>query len=273
MSDTTKKLTIQETLDRIEKLNQARKTVENKTVEVETHEKDLKAQEVVSGVNTDAYKVKKELLDNAKHELEVAENEVNELSFKKSELKPVFEEIAKKFEDELRSEQEREFHIEIGSLFDEENDTDETWKEKQVAGRKAFKNLMEYLYKNITWTAKTAPGLMVLVRNMEDNKYWVRDKEFDNTISLRSSNILVLWRSIIEEMQGKGYYEARAFLECWATCGKGISDSVREIQKLHEDVRKLGTQLNTIEDEFINSVDDLPAETEMTIAEEVDPMG
>ena len=273
MSDNTNsKLTVQVAFERIEELNKERVLFETKKSEVETHEKDLKAQKVVTGEDSEGYRVKKELLDTSKKELEEIEKRVQELSFTKSELKPVFDELAKKFEDELRSEQEREFHVEIGPSIDMQTEDGEELKQKQTAGRKAFKQLLEYLYKDVNWTAKTAPGLLVLVRNMEENKLWVRDKEFDNIIKLRSSNVLVLWKSILEDMTGKGFYEARAFLECWANCGKSISDTVREIQKVHENVRITGTQLNTVEDEYIRSVDDLPAdEKELTTQEEVNP--
>lgn len=264
---------LDEVLDRIKELNSSRELVESKKVEVDTHEKDLKAIETVKGVDSEPYLVKKELLSTANDDLKAAEEKVKELSFKKSELKPVFDELAKKFEEELRAEQEREFHIEIGPR-PEAGENDEVRpisKEERTAGRKAFKTLLDYLYNNVNWTAKTAPGLMVLVRNMEENKAWVRSEEFDNVIMLRSSNVLVLWRSIIEDMSGKGYYEARSFLECWANCGKGLSDSVRDIQKLHESTRKLGTTLNEIEDEYERSFDDLPKTDEITTKQEVAP--
>lgn len=273
-----KNMTVQETIDRISKLNEARQLVNRKINEFETHEKDLKAQEVVNGIDSNEYKVKKELLDNAKQELADAEKQVKELSFKKSELKPVFDEVAKKFEDELRAEQEREFHVEIGPTIDLQNEGEELTVEKaeevrkyQKAGRKAFKSLLEYLYKDVNWSAKTAPGLLVLVRNMEENKPWVQSHEFNNVIKLRSSNVLVLWRSVLEDMTGKGFYEAKSFLECWANCGKGISDAVREIQKLHEEVRNIGTQLNTIEDEYNNSENDIVGVETLTTQEEVNP--
>lgn len=279
---------VQSVLDRINQLNESRNLIEVKKGEIEVHEKDLKAIETIKGVSSDDYQVKKEVLDVTKKELENAEKEVEKLSFKRSELKPTFDELAKKFENELRAEQEREFYIEIGpvldfSAVDENNNpvvtdgngveiTDKEAREKQNVGRKAFKTLMEYLYHDVKWTAKTAPGLLVLVRNMEENKDWTRASEFNNVISLRSSNVLVLWRNILEEMEGKGFYDARKFLEVWANCGKGISETVREIQKQHEGVRQLGSQLNTVEDEYLRSENDLPEEdTELTTGEEVNP--
>lgn len=285
MSDTNKEnvnLDIQSTLDRIKELKNLRETAETKKHEVEVHEKDLKAIESVKGVDNDDYRVKKEVLDITKGELAEAETKIENLSFKQSELKPIFDEVAKKFETELRSEQEREFHVEIGpSVYVVDKETGERKQNEdgtyvinpvnQKAGRHAFKHLLEYLNRDVKWTAKTAPGLLVLVRNMEENKGWARDVEFDNIIKLRSSNVLVLWRSVLEDMEGRGFYEAKSFLECWANCGKGISEAVREIQKLHENVRQLGTDLNTIEDEYLRSERDIEQEEGLSIQEEVAP--
>lgn len=273
------KLDIQDVLDRIKELNKNRELIDKKVSEIEVHEKDLKGIETIKGVDSDEYKIKTEVLNSTKEELKHAQEFVSEKSFKKSELKPILDELTKAFEQELKSEQEREFHVEIGprpslentSDVDDEGNLREITKEEQNAGRKAFRKLMDYLYNEVNWTAKTAPGLMVLVRNMEENKLWTRDAEFDNVIKLRSSNVLVLWKSVLEDMTGKGYHAARAFLECWANCGKSISDTIREIQKLHEYTRALGNNLNTIEDEFEKSENDLPESNELTTQEEVAP--
>lgn len=250
-------------LERIGELNNLRSTIESKKNEVVVHQKDLSAIETINGVNSNEWKIKKELINAVEVDLADAEKKLSELSYKKSELKPILDEVAKKFEDELRAEQEREYHIEIGSTDDETGKTN---------GKKVFKELMDYIQHDVEWTAKSAPGLMMLDRNMQENKPWVQAKEFDGVIILRSANVLVLWRSVLEEMHGKGSYEAKKFLTCWANCGKGITDAVREIQKLHEETRILGTNLNTIEDEFEKSEDDIPHdESQVTTAEEVSP--
>lgn len=249
-------------LSRIKDLNTARENVESKRIEIESHNKDLTAIETIKGVSSQEYIDKKERIAYVENELKEAEAKVEELSFKKSELKPVLDELAKKFEDELRTEQEKEYHIEIGTK-DEKGSNN---------GKRVFKQLLDYLYHDVKFTSKTAGGLMVLVRNMEENKPWVNSKDFDGVIILRSSNILVLWRSMIEDLEGKGFYEARTFLETWANCGKSLSDAIREVQKQHESTRILGTQLNTVEDEFDKSEDDLPHdEQSVSTQEEVDP--
>jgi hypothetical protein len=114
---------------------------------------------------------------------------------------------------------------------------------------------------------------MVLVANMNENEAHVKSKSFDNVIKLRSSNVLVLYHSILENMSGKGYNTAKDFLTVWANCGQAITNAVREVHKIHESTRELGTKLNLIEDEFDKSFDDLPHDdTEVvTTKDEVAP--
>lgn len=253
---------ISATIERINNLAGLRGEIERKKHAVEVHERDLKSIEKINGVDSNEWKIKNDILTSAKKELEETENKVSELSFTKSELKPILDELTKQFENQLRGDQEREYHIEIGTEYADGKKT----------GKKAFKQLMNYLYKNVKWTAQTAPGLMVLVNNMEENKPWVHSQEFDNTIILRSSNVLVLYKNILEGMEGQGYYEAKEFLECWANCGKGITEAAREISKAHETTRNTGSQLNTIEEEFERSENDLPVEDDVvTTKEEVSP--
>lgn len=254
-------LTLETVLERIGKLKSTREEITKKEAEIEAHTRDLASIEKLYGEETNEYQIKNDVLQTAQKALEQLKETVSELSFTKSELKPVFDEVTKQFEDELRAEQEREYHLEIGSEVEDGKNT----------GRKTYKNLMDYLYKSVRWTPKSAPGLMVLVRNMEENKEWVKDKDFDNVIKLRSSNILVLWRSILEEVEGHGFYEARSFLETWANCGKSLSEAVRSIQASHEVTRELGSKVNTIEDEYDLSFDDLEKTDEVTTQQEVDP--
>ena len=83
--------------------------------------------------------------------------------------------------------------------------------------------------------------------------------------------MLGLWRFIMEDMTGKGFFEARTFLECWVNCGQEISDAIRKIQKDNEVSREVGANLDLIENEFNMSEDDLPTDSALTTQEEVDP--
>ena len=140
-------------------------------------------------------------------------------------------------------------------------------------GKRAFTQIMNYLNERVEWTPKTAAQLMVLVSNMKENEQHVKSKNFDNVFKLRSSNVLVLYHSILENTSGNGYNTAKDFLTLWANCGQEITNAVREVHKAHESTRELGSKLNLIEDEFDKSFDDLPHEDNevITTKEEVAP--
>ena len=239
---------VDETVKRINELAQARLDVENKKNELSVHERDLSSITNVLGADSKDYLVKKNLIDMTADALKESESNVERLSFKKSELKPVLDAVAEEFQNALKAEQETEYEIRLG-----END-----ERGFPMGRRAFAQLMTYLNERVEWTAKTAAQLMVLVANMKENEAHVKSKAFDNVIKLRSSNVLVLYHSILENMSGKGYNTAKDFLTLWANSGQSITNAVREVHKVHESTRELGTKLNLIEDEFDKSFDDLP---------------
>ena len=247
---------VDETVKRIKDLAQARLDVENKKNELDVHERDLQSIANVLGVESKDYLVKKNLIDMTVDAVKQSEENVERLSFKKSELKPVLDAVAEEFQNALKSEQETEYEIKLGE-YDERG---------YPMGRKAYTQLMTYLNERVEWTAKTAAQLMVLVSNMNENEQHVKSKSFDNVIKLRSSNILVLYHSILENMSGKGYKTAKDFLTVWANCGQAITNAVREVHKIHESTRELGTKLNLIEDEFDKSFDDLPFDEESVVS-------
>jgi hypothetical protein len=254
---------VDETVKRIKELAQARLDIESKKNELNVHERDLESIANVLGADSKDYLLKKNLIDMTLDTIKQYEGVVEKLSFKKSELKPVLDVAAEAFQSALKEEQETEYSITIG-VNDERG---------YPMGRRAYAQFMKYLNERVEWTPKTIAQLMVLVSNMEENEQHVKSKNFDNVIKLRSSNVLVLYHSILEKMSGKGYNTGKDFLTLWANCGQDITDAVREVHKVHESTRELGTKLNLIEDEFDKSFDDLPHNDEevLTTKEEVAP--
>ena len=258
---------IAETVKRVEELQKNRTELTSIKEELVAHQKDLKNAETVFGVGSKEYELQKGHVDSTNSRIEETEKKIAELSYKQSELKPILDELAKKFEDAYRNDTVKEYHIEVAPKPEKEDEPIDPSK-----GKKVFKQLLEYLNHNVSFTAKTAVNLMVLVRNMEENKAWVNSKEFDNVIILRSASVLSLWRCIMEDFNGKGFFEARTFLECWANCGQSISDAVRQIQKDNVVTRQIGTNLNAVEEEFNRSENDIPEEeTQVSTQEEVAP--
>ena len=252
-----------ETVKRIKELAQARLDVENKKNELTVHKRDLESIANVLGVESKDYLVKKNLIDITEDSINKYESNIEKLSFKKSELKPVLDSITEEFQNALKLEQETDYEIRLG-----DNDA-----RGVPMGRRSYNQLMSYLNDRVDWTQKTAAQLMVLVSNMKENAAHVKSKDFDNVIKLRSSNILVLYHTILENMSGKGFNTAKDFLALWANCGQEITNAVREVHKSHESTRELGAKLNLIEDEFNKSFDDLPHEYNevVTTKEEVAP--
>lgn len=258
---------VKSTVDRVSELQKARTEINNLKEELLAHQKDLVNAEKVFGVGSSEYELQKGHVDDTQERLDEVEKKVVELSFKQSELKPVLDELTRRFEEAYKNDTIKEYHIEMAPKPEKEDEPVDGSK-----GKKVFKQLLDYLNHNVSFTAKTAVNLMVLVRNMEENKSWVNSKEFDNVIILRSASVLSLWRCIMEDFNGKGFFEARTFLECWANCGQSISDAVRQIQKDNASTRQLGTDLNNVEEEFNRSEDDLPKDEEvLTTKEEVAP--
>ncbi len=252
---------------RVEELQNLRSELASLNEELVAHQKDLANAETIFGTGSKEYELQVGHVDLNLSRIEETKKKIEELTFKRSELKPVLDALAKKFEDAYRNDTIREYHIEMAPKPEKEDEPIDPSK-----GKKVFKQLLEYLNHNVSFTAKTAVNLMVLVRNMEENKAWVNSKEFDNVIILRSASVLSLWKSIMEDFNGKGFYEARTFLECWANCGQSISDAVRQIQKDNVSTRQIGTDLNSVEEEFDRSEDDLPKdETQISTQEEVAP--
>ena len=251
---------------RVGDLNAARVELGNLKDELAAHKKDLANAEKVFGVGSNEYQLQQGHVENTESQIEETEKKIAELSFKKSELKPVLDELAKKFEEAYKNNTVKEYHIRIAPNREGEE------KPNPTDGKKVFKQLLEYLYHNVSFNAKSAIGLMLLVKNMEENKAWVNSPEFDNVIILRATNIINLWKCIMEDLNGKGFYEARIFLDCWAKCGQSVSDAVREVQKDNTVSHQIGMDLNNVESEFDRSEDDLPHdEGEITTQEEVDP--
>lgn len=252
---------------RVGELNAARAEINSLKEELVAHQKDLANAEKIFGVGSNEYLLQRGHVENTETRIAETEKKVTELSFKKSEIKPVMDELAKKFEEAYKNNTVKEYHILIAPLKEGEE------KPNPAEGKKVFKQLLDYLYHNVSFNAKSAIGLMLLVRNMEENKAWTNSPDFDNVIILRATNVINLWKCIMEDLTGKGFYEAKTFLECWTKCGQSVNDAVREIQKDNSVSRQLGTDLNNVEDEFNRSEDDLPKDEEEkpTTQEEVDP--
>lgn len=241
---------VKEISDRIDNLNTKRRDLEKKKGEFEVHMKDLENIKTLYGEDSKQFETKKNVVEITDSELKKLEDEVDELSFKRSELKPYLDAATDLFDKERMAQVSREYHIEVGNL-------------------KTFNQLLDFCYHSMIWTAKTAPALMTLATNLEENKAFARSKQFDGVIMLRSGNVLALQDFMTNKIEGKGWNTAKEFLMCWANCGKNIGETVREIQKEYETARVYAKYLQNIDGEFTICENDLEVE-ETTTKEEVD---
>ena len=240
---------IVEVSDRINTLNESRRQLEIKKKEFDVHMNDLENIKTLYGETSKQFEAKKVVIEIADTELKKLEDKIDSLKFKKSELKPYLDTVTDLFDKERMTQVSREYHIEIGD-------------------RKTFNQLLDFCYHSMIWNPKTAPALMTLANNLEENRAFARSKNFDGVIILRSGNVLALQDFLLNKMEGKGWHTAKEFLSCWASCGKNIGETVRQIQKEYDTAREYATYLQNIDSEYTQSENDIEEDT-MTTKEEV----
>jgi len=186
---------------------------------------------------------------------------INENPRKMSEIIKDKKAALKKNEDLLRSLQTNEYDIPIPTS-------------------KLYKQLMKFLEKDAEWGHTTATGLVMLYSNLKENSKEVQSKDWNGIIKLRGTSITILW-TMVTSMKGKGFFEARNFIELMAAFGQDLSQVV---QKVHEDnqalrdnharLSELDTEVNhpdVILDVAIDKYNE--AEEELTnLMNEVDPV-
>ncbi len=240
---------IVEVSGRINTLNETRRQLEIKKKEFDVHMNDLENIKTLYGETSKQFEAKKGVIEIADTELKKLEDKIDSLKFKRSELKPYLDAVTELFDKERMAQVSREYHIEIGSL-------------------KTFNQLLDFCHHSMVWNSKTAPALMTLANNLEENRAFARSKDFDGVIILRSGNVLALQDFMLNKMEGKGWNTAKEFLSCWASCGKNIGETVRQIQKEYETAREYATYLQNIDSEYTQSENDIEEDT-MTTKEEV----
>lgn len=174
---------------------------------------------------------------------------------KKSELLAEQKELFETNESLLKEMQEREYTIDIKS-------------------KKIFDGLLKFLEKDAPWGHTTATGLIMLYHNLREQKVITHAKDWDGTINLRSANVTIMW-SMVTKMTGKGFYEAKAFVELMAVCGESLSKAVQAAHNDNSKLRENHHRLSQVDDQlasgnFINDVEDEIIES--TVANEVDPI-
>tara|TARA_R100000541_G_scaffold45016_1_gene52076 strand:- start:43 stop:696 length:654 start_codon:yes stop_codon:yes gene_type:complete len=199
--------------------------------------------------------------DSKEGQAALAKEVINKNPRKMSEIIKDKKEALKKNEDLLRDLQTNEYDI-------------------PMAKAKLYKQLMKFLEKDAEWGHTTATGLVMLYSNLKENSKAVQAKDWDGIVKLRGTSITILW-TMVTSMKGKGFFEARNFIELMAEFGQDLSIVV---QKVHEDnaalranhvkLSELDTEVNhpdVILDVAIDGYNE--ADTELSkLMDEVDPI-
>jgi hypothetical protein len=176
-------------------------------------------------------------------------------TLKKSELIAEQKELFELNETLIKEMQEREYSIDMKS-------------------KKIFDSLLKFLEKDAPWGHTTATGLIMLYHNLREQKEFTKVQEWDGTINLRSANVTILW-SMVTKMTGKGFYEAKAFVELMAVCGESLSKAVQEAHNDNTKLRQNHHRLSIIDDQLASGdfINDMETEEPVTsLATEVDPI-
>ena len=180
---------------------------------------------------------------------------------KMSEIITDKREALKKNEDLLRNLQTNEYDIPMTSA-------------------KLYKQLMKFLEKDAEWGHTTATGLVMLYSNLKENSKAVQSKDWDGIVKLRGTSITILW-TMVTSMKGKGFFEARNFIELMAAFGQDLSTVVQKVHVDNSALRDNHARLSELDNEVNNpdvildvAIDKYnEAEEELTdLMNEVDPV-
>lgn len=126
--------------------------------------------------------------------------------------------------------------------------------------KKIFDGLLKFLEKDAPWGHTTATGLIMLYHNLREQKEISKVQDWDGIVKLRSANVTILW-SMVTKMTGKGFYEAKAFVELMAVCGESLSTAVQAAHNDNSKLRENHHRLSQLDDTlasgaFYDDVDD-----------------
>jgi hypothetical protein len=145
-----------------------------------------------------------------------------------------------------------------------------------LKNKKIYDGLVKFLEKDAPWGHTTATGLIMLYHNLREQKDFTRDKDWDGKIMLRAANVTIMW-SMVTKMTGKGFFEARDFVELMAVCGESLSQAVQAAHADNAQLRETHHKLSMIDDQlasgnYINDVEDEVAVEQSSLVNEVDPV-
>jgi len=167
--------------------------------------------------------------DSKEGQAALAKEVINKNPRKLSEIIKDKQTALKKNEDLLRQLQTNQYDIPFGTV-------------------KVYKQLCKFLEKDADWGHTTATGLVMLYSNLREGAKETQVKDWNGIVKLRGTSITILW-SMITSMKGKGFYEARNFIELMASMGEDLSKVVGQVHTDNQALRDNHTKLSELDTE------------------------
>lgn len=141
--------------------------------------------------------------------------------------------------------------------------------------KKVFNQLVKFLEKDAPWGHTTATGLIMLYHNIREQKELSNSKDWNGVAKFRAANVSILWQ-MLTKMSGKGFYEAKHFVELMAACGESLSKAVQAVHEDNSSLRETHQRLARLDDlvndpSVINDIVEDEVET-ISLADQVDPI-
>ena len=199
--------------------------------------------------------------DSKEGQAALAKEVINENPRKLSEIIKDKQTALKKNEDLLRQLQTNQYDIPFGTV-------------------KVYKQLCKFLEKDADWGHTTATGLVMLYSNLREGAKETQVKDWNGIVKLRGTSITILW-TMVTSMKGKGFFEARNFIELMAAFGQDLSTVVQKVHVDNSALRENHSRLSELDNEVNNpdvildvAIDKYnEAEEELTdLMNEVDPV-
>jgi len=119
----------------------------------------------------------------------------------------------------------------------------------KIGSKNTYKEIVNFVNKDIPWNLQSLNGLTLLYSDLDSQKEWVNNKaEYDETIELKAYNILNLHSALTKGKVGKGYVEARSFIDLWNRVCGGFEEVLKEIEKAFEPIAEKEKELKQLED-------------------------
>lgn len=129
----------------------------------------------------------------------------------------------------------------------------------------AYDKMVKYIEKDAEFDHSSATGLVLLYSDIKQQKPFTRETDWNGDIMLKTSSCLVLWKTMMT-IKGKGFFEARAFLEAIQLLGPDLSKIVNNINDKQAALRGLHNRLN----EIYNQLDAGEYENDLTPEQEAE---